>query len=66
MTLKCYVGGAEVSVKKAVTEQARQRNAALRRASDVLKADTRTHGRVVKIEWIKERGVTVHKIYAFQ
>ena len=41
--LKCFVGGAEVSIKKAATEQAMQRNAALRRASDMLKADTRTH-----------------------
>ena len=64
--VECYVGGPEVSVKKAVTEQARQRNAALRRASDVLKADTRAHGRVVKIEWLKDRGVTVDKVYAFQ
>ena len=42
-----------------------QRNAALRRASDVLKADSRAHGKVVEIEWIKERGITVDKIHAF-
>ena len=60
------MGGAEVSVKKAATEQAMQRNEALRRASDVLKADTRAHGRVVKIEWLKDPGVTVDQVYAFQ
>ena len=64
--LKCFVGGAEVSIKKAATEQAMLRNAALRRASDVLKADTRAFGKAVKIEWIKERGITVDKVYAFQ
>ena len=63
--LKCFVGGTEVSIKKAATEQAMQRNAALRRASDVLKADSRAHGKVVKIEWIKELGITVENIYVF-
>ena len=42
-----------------------QRNAALRSASDVLKADSRARGKVVKIEWMKERVVTVDKVYAF-
>ena len=32
----------------------------------MLKADSRAHGKVVKIEWIKKRGITVDKIYAFQ
>ena len=64
--VKCYVGGAEVNVKKAATEQAMQRNAALRRASDLLKTDARAHGRVVKIEWLKEHGITVDRVYAFQ
>ena len=64
--LKCFVGGAEVSIKKSSTEQAMQRNAALRRAYHVWKADTRAHCKVVKIEWIKERGITVDKIHAFQ
>ena len=55
-----------MNVKKAVTEQALQRNAALRRASDLLKTDARAHGRVVKIKWLKERGITVDKVPAFQ
>ena len=28
--------------------------------------DTRVHGKVVKIEWIKERGITIEKVYVFQ
>ena len=43
-----------------------QRNSALRRAADVLKADPRVSGKTAKIEWIKERGVTIDKIFAFQ
>ena len=43
-----------------------QRNAAVRRASDLLKADVRAHGKFLKMEWIKERGITVDKVYAFQ
>ena len=64
--LKCCIGGEEVTIKKAVTEQAMQRNSALRRAADVLKADPRVSGKTAKIEWIKERGVTIDKIFAFQ
>ena len=64
--VECYVGGAEVNVKKAATEHTLQRNAALRRASDLLKTDARAHGRVVNIEWLKERGITVDKVYACQ
>ena len=66
VNVKCDVGGAEVNVKKAATEQALERNATLRRASDLLKTDARAHGRVVKIEWLKERGITVDKGHAFQ
>ena len=47
--LKCFVGGAEISIKKAATECAMQRNAFLRRGSDVVKADSQAHGKVVKI-----------------
>ena len=60
--LKCFVGVAEVSIKKAATEQAMQRNAARRRASDLLKTDARAHGTVSKIKRIKERGITVDKV----
>ena len=64
--LKCTIGGEEVTIKKAVTEQAMQRNSALRRAADVLKADPRAVGKTAKIEWSKERGVTIDKIFVFQ
>ena len=40
LKLTCYVGSAELSVKRAATEQAMQRNAAFRRASDLLMSDT--------------------------
>ena len=42
-----------------------QRNSALRRAADVLKADDRCKGKVVKIVWTGERGVTVDDSFAF-
>ena len=35
--IKCMLGGAEMQARKAVTEQAVQRNAALRRAANLLK-----------------------------
>ena len=64
--LKCSIGGAEVRIKKAMSEQALQRDSALRRAADMIKADPRATGKTAKIEWIKERGVTIDKIFVFQ
>ncbi len=63
--IKCILGGTEVRIKKALTEHAMQRNSALRRAADVLKADDRCKGKVVKIVWTGERGVTVDDSFAF-
>ena len=63
--IKCVLGGAEVQIRKALTEQAVQRNAALRRASDLLKEDTRFKKSSMKIEWSGERGVTIDKTYVF-
>ena len=64
--LKCSIGGAEVRIKKAMSEQALQRDSALRRAADMIKADPRATGKTAKIEWIKERGVTIDKVFVFQ
>ncbi len=63
--IKCILGGVEVRVKKAMTEQAIQRNAALRRAADVIKADARFVNAKIDIEWVKERGVTVNGSFVF-
>ena len=52
--------------QKALTEQAMQRNSALRRAADIAKADPRAAGKSAKIEWSKERGVTLDNIFVFQ
>ena len=60
------LGETEIRITKALSEQAVQRNAGLRRAADVIKADSRFSGSTVKIEWIGERGVTVDKEYVFQ
>ena len=43
-----------------------QRNSALRRAADIIKADPRSVGKSAKIEWSKERGVTLDKVVVFQ
>ena len=64
-TLKCVFNGHTVDIKAAMTENAVQRNASLRRAADVLKADARTTGKVVKVEFAGDRGVTVDKTYVF-
>ena len=63
--IKCEMGGKTVEIKPAMTESAIQRNACLRNVSDVLKADERCRGKVVKIEFSGSRGVTVDKVYAF-
>ncbi len=63
--IKCTFSGAQVDVKPAMTENAIQRNASLRRAADLLKDDPRTGGKVVKIEFGGDRGVTVDKAFAF-
>jgi len=61
--IKCVLGGSEVRIRKALTEQAIQRNSALRRAADVIKADDRFKGKTAKIEWVGERGVTIDGAY---
>ena len=43
-----------------------QRNSALRRAADIVKADPRDVSKSAKIEWNKERGVTLDKSFVFQ
>ncbi len=58
--------GEEVKIKRAITEVARQRNSALRRAEELLKKDARCAGKPVKIVWIGERGVTVDSVYGFE
>ena len=63
--IKCFLGGVEVRVRKALAEQAIQRNSALRRAADVIKADDRFKGKTAKIEWVGERGVTVDGSFVF-
>ena len=66
VNVKCYVGRAVVHVKNASTEQALQRNASLRDASNVLKTDARTHGGVAETEWLTTHDITVDLVYAFQ
>ena len=63
--IKCVLGGTEVRIRKALTEHAVQRNAALRRASDLLKADKRFKNSSITIEWSGERGITIDKAYVF-
>ena len=63
--IKCFLGGVEVRVRKALTEQAIQRNSALRRAADAIKEDGRFTGKTPKIEWVGERGVTVDGSFVF-
>ncbi len=63
-SLDLKLGGQSVTIKKALTEDARRRNAALRRAADLLKGERAKHA-TVKIEWTGERGVTVDGAYAF-
>ena len=62
----CSIGGTEVVIKKAATEQAMQRNSTLRRAAGMVKADPRAVGKCAKIEWGNERGVTLDKMFVFQ
>ena len=59
------MGGAEISVKRCLTEQAVHRNSALRRAADLIKADPRFSGQTVEIQWKKERGVTANAVFVF-
>jgi hypothetical protein len=63
--LKCVFNGQTIDIKAAMTENAIQRNASLRRAADLLKADARATGKIVKVEFTGERGVTVDKTYAY-
>ena len=63
MKLKCVFNGQTIDIKPAMTENAIQRNASLRRAADLLKAEARTTGKIVKVEFTGERGVTVDKTY---
>ena len=62
---KCTIGGQDVAIKKALTQTALQRNAALRRAEKVLKEHAIYGNKVVKIEWKDKRGVSVDGTYAF-
>ena len=62
--IKCFLGGVEVRVRKALAEQAIQRSA-LHRATGVIKADDRFKGKTAKIEWVGERGVTVDGSFVF-
>ena len=64
--VKFKIGGVDIIVKRCLTEQAVQRNSALRRAADVIKADSRFKGQSVEIQWTKERGVTANSIFIFQ
>ena len=63
--IKCELGGKQVDIKGAMTDDAVQRNASLRRAADLIKADARATGKDVKIEFTGERGVTVNKVFGF-
>ena len=64
--IKCTLGGSDVTIKKALTEMAIQRNSALRRAADMIKGDSRFTGKTTKIEWNGERGVTVDGSFVFK
>ncbi len=64
--IKCTIGGSDVAIKKALTEAAMQRNSALRRAADLIKGDARFTGKLSKIEWNGERGVTVDGSFVFK
>ncbi len=55
-----------MAIKKALTEAAMQRNSALRRAADLIKGDARFTGKLTKIEWNGERGVTVDGSFVFK
>ena len=59
------INGRDVKVKKALSKLNAMRNAALRRATDKIKAHPMSRDKTVKIEWAKERGVTVDGIFAF-
>ena len=56
-SLKCVIDGRTMNAGK--------RNATLKQAMDVLKKDSRTVGKNVKIEWSSMRGFTVDGVYAF-
>ena len=64
--LKIETMGADVGIKKALTESALARNGVLKSVSKLLKADHRTQGKTVEMVMRGERGVTVDKVYAFQ
>ena len=60
-----HIGSGTVKVNKALSKVNASRNYALRRAEEVLKADARTSGKTIKIEWSKPRGVKVNDMVAF-
>ena len=64
--LKCQVGGADLDIKGALTEEALSRNSALRRAEKVLKDHADHANKAIKIEFTGNRGVTVDGVYAFE
>ena len=64
--LKCQVGGADLDIKDALTEEALSRNSALRRAEKVLKDHADHANKTIKIEFTGNRGVTVDGVYAFE
>ena len=59
------VGNKDVIVKKALSKINAARNTALRRAGDLIKAHANGKDKTIKIEWVKERGVTVDGTFAF-
>ena len=59
------IGGKCVEIKAGMTESATQRDNALRAAEKLLKEDSRTGGKHVKIEFRENRGVTVDTVYAY-
>ena len=53
------INGAQVKFKKALTKVNAARNYSLRKAEELLKADSRCANLEVKASWVKPRGVTV-------
>ena len=62
----CEIEDAKVNIERARTRAATNRNNALRKAADLLKAKPGMVAKDVAIVWAGGRGVTVKGVFAFE
>ena len=63
-SLKMKCGGKDLDIRKWRSKAATDRNGALKKACDLIKAKVEDPSKV-KIEWVGERGVTIDGVYGF-